>query len=187
MIQNVYTPCMSFSLINKLYKSPLWWLGNFVILVVNWRQRLELWNCWGRGRAQCSLVVLSKAVDWCICFTRKIQHGGDWERSRPQGPKNVHNFDCATSELSMRAWNWNVTVAKTALGLEHSDADREGLMLGTGLHADYLVWGLFCLRHLTTAAIIPTSAISQSRGGGGVCGPKYKLCTYLRRIPGRIQ
>ena len=39
-----------------------------------------------------SRVVLSEAVDWCICFTRKIQHGGDWERSRPRGPKNVHNF-----------------------------------------------------------------------------------------------
>ena len=37
-------------------------------------------------------VVLSVAVDWCICFTRKIQHCGDWERSRPQDPKNVHNF-----------------------------------------------------------------------------------------------
>ena len=23
---------------------------------------------------------------------QKIQHGGDWERSRPQGPKNAHNF-----------------------------------------------------------------------------------------------
>ena len=37
-------------------------------------------------------VVHCEAVDSCICFTRKIQHGGDWERSRPQGPKNVHNF-----------------------------------------------------------------------------------------------
>ena len=39
-----------------------------------------------------SHVVLSEAVDGCICFSRKIQHGGDWQRSRPQGPKNVHNF-----------------------------------------------------------------------------------------------
>ena len=31
-------------------------------------------------------------MDWCICFTRKIQHGGDWEWEWPQGPKNVHNF-----------------------------------------------------------------------------------------------
>ena len=31
-------------------------------------------------------------MDWCISFTRKIQHGSDWERSRTQGPKNVHNF-----------------------------------------------------------------------------------------------
>ena len=37
-------------------------------------------------------VVLSEAVDGCICFTRKIQHGGDRERSRTQSPKNVHNF-----------------------------------------------------------------------------------------------
>ena len=29
---------------------------------------------------------------WSRSFTRKIQHGGDWERSRPQGPKNVRNF-----------------------------------------------------------------------------------------------
>ena len=37
-------------------------------------------------------VVLSEAVDGCICFTRKIQHGRDWERSWPQGSRNVHNF-----------------------------------------------------------------------------------------------
>ena len=56
----------------------------------------------------------SEAVDGCICFTRKIEHGGDWERSRPQGPENDHNFfnDCATSELSMWAWNWNFTDSK---------------------------------------------------------------------------
>ena len=47
-----------------------------------------------------SRVVLSEAVDWCICFTRKIQHGGDWERSRPQGPKNVHNFLMTVRPLS---------------------------------------------------------------------------------------
>ena len=39
-----------------------------------------------------SHVVFSEAVDWCICFTWKIQHGGDWERSRPLGPENFHNF-----------------------------------------------------------------------------------------------
>ena len=38
-----------------------------------------------------SRVVLSEAVDWCIWFTRKIQHGDYWEQSRPQGPKNVQN------------------------------------------------------------------------------------------------
>ena len=47
-----------------------------------------------------SRVVLSEAVDGCICFTRKIQHGGDWERSRPQGPKNVHNFLMTVRPLS---------------------------------------------------------------------------------------
>ena len=46
------------------------------------------------------LVVLSEAVDRCICFTRKIQHGGDWDRSRPQGPKNVHNFSLTVRPLS---------------------------------------------------------------------------------------
>ena len=39
-------------------------------------------------------------MDGCICFTRKIQHGGDWERSRPQGPKNVHNFLMTVRPLS---------------------------------------------------------------------------------------
>ena len=61
-----------------------------------------------------SRVVLSEAVDWCLCFTWKFQHGGDWERSRPQSPKNVHNFfsNCANTELSMQALNWNVTDSK---------------------------------------------------------------------------
>ena len=45
-------------------------------------------------------TVLSEAVDWCICFTRKIQHGCDRERSRPQGPKNVHNFLMTARPLS---------------------------------------------------------------------------------------
>ena len=36
-----------------------------------------------------SRVVLSEAVDWCICFTRKIQH-----------PKNVHNFLMTVQPLS---------------------------------------------------------------------------------------
>ena len=50
--------------------------------------------------ANYSRVVLSEAVDWCICFTRKIQHGGDWERSRPQGLKNVHNCLMTVRPLS---------------------------------------------------------------------------------------
>ena len=58
--------------------------------------------------------VHSEAVDWCICYTRKIQHGGDWERSRPQGPKNMYiTFnDCATSNLSMRAWTEMLLILK---------------------------------------------------------------------------
>ena len=44
------------------------------------------------GQSGSSRTVLSEALDWCIFFTKKIQHGGDWERSRPQGSKNVHNF-----------------------------------------------------------------------------------------------
>ena len=39
----------------------------------------------GRSTLTDSRVVLSQAVDGCICFTRKIQHGGDWERFRTQG------------------------------------------------------------------------------------------------------
>ena len=64
------------------------------------------------GLVNVSHVVLSEAVDWCICFTPKIQHGGDLERSRPQDPKNVHINDCATSELSMRTCNLNATDSK---------------------------------------------------------------------------
>ena len=45
-------------------------------------------------------VVLSEAVDWCICFTQNIQHGGEGEPSRPQGPKNVHNFSMTVRSLS---------------------------------------------------------------------------------------
>ena len=50
-----------------------------------------------------SLVLsrVSETVDWCICFNRKIQHGGHWERSRSQGPKHIHNFDSATC----KKWN----------------------------------------------------------------------------------
>ena len=47
-------------------------------------------------------VVLSKALEGCICFTRKCQHGGDWERSRPQGPKNVNNF-----LMTVRLLSWS--------------------------------------------------------------------------------
>ena len=45
-------------------------------------------------------IVLSEAVDGCICFTWKIQHGGDLEQSRPQDPKNVHNFLSTVRHLS---------------------------------------------------------------------------------------
>ena len=47
------------------------------------------------------ITVLSEAVDWCICFTWKIQHGGDWEQSWPQGPKNDHNFLLTVRHLSL--------------------------------------------------------------------------------------
>ena len=73
-------------------------------------------ECYNMNNVDCR-VVLSEAMDGCICFTRKIQHGGDWERSRPQGPKNVHNFlmTLMTSELRMRAWDWNVTDSKKTI------------------------------------------------------------------------
>ena len=41
------------------------------------------------------LAVSSFSRPWIGIFAfiyRKIQHGGHWERNRPQGPKNVHNF-----------------------------------------------------------------------------------------------
>ena len=46
-------------------------------------------------------------MDWCICFTQKIQHGSDWERSRPKGPKNVHTF-----LMTVRPLNSNVPGSK---------------------------------------------------------------------------
>ena len=46
-------------------------------------------------------------------FPEKInvfQHDSDWERCRPLGPKNVHNFlMTAENELSMRSCRWNVS------------------------------------------------------------------------------
>ena len=74
-------------------------------------QRRGRWTSIGPALGRClvfsgahtSLVVLSEAVDWCICFTRKIQHGGDWERYRTQGSKNVHNFLMTVWPLS---WAW---------------------------------------------------------------------------------
>ena len=33
-------------------------------------------------------------------YSWKNQHGGDWEQSRPQGPKNVHNFLLTVRPLS---------------------------------------------------------------------------------------
>ena len=61
-----------------------------LVILAAWAVTGDLWLC----VTHCGgcRVILSDAVDGCICFTRKIQHGGDWERSRRQGPKNVHNF-----------------------------------------------------------------------------------------------
>ena len=53
---------------------------------------MSRWAAWLPG---ISSDVLSEAVDCCICFIREMyvfQHDGDLEGSRPQGPKNVHNF-----------------------------------------------------------------------------------------------
>ena len=40
-----------------------------------------------------------------------------WERSRPQGLKNVHNFFfyCAENELSMQPRSWNDTDSKKTI------------------------------------------------------------------------
>ena len=70
---------------------PLWGLKTAVrIDIVTQKYRIPMSCC----------VVLSEAVDGCICFTRKIQHGGDWERSRPQGSRNVQNFLMTVRPLS---------------------------------------------------------------------------------------
>ena len=48
------------------------------------------------------LAVSSSPRPWIdvFVFPEKIQHGGDWERSRPQGPKNVHSFLMTVRSLS---------------------------------------------------------------------------------------
>ena len=56
------------------------------------------------------------AVDCCIRFTRKnnvFQHGGDWERSRPQGLKNGHNF-----LMTVRKMSWNNNDSKKTIFLD---------------------------------------------------------------------
>ena len=50
-------------------------------------------------------VVFSEAVDWCISSTRKIQHAGDWEPSRPQGLKDVHSFLMTVRPVSWACGN----------------------------------------------------------------------------------
>ena len=72
-------------------------------LVQHWADTGPVYRVFCLGLCLHSRVVLSEAVDLCIYFTRKIQHGGDWERSRPQGPKNVHNFLMTVRLLS---WAW---------------------------------------------------------------------------------
>ena len=64
-----------------------------------------------------SRVVLSEAVDWCICFTQKIQHGDDWERSRPQGPKNVYTFLMTLSWAKMNGTEMLLILKKTIFDL----------------------------------------------------------------------
>ena len=76
---------------------------NVEIMLAN---RLRRWPAFKRHWSGVNKTInycrgpLSEAVDGCICYTRKKQHGGDWERSRPQGPKNVHNFLMTVRPLS---------------------------------------------------------------------------------------
>ena len=51
----------------------------------SWLSKLEIRN-FVTGQAW------MEAVDGCICCTQKIQYGGDWERSRPQGPHAGMNY-----------------------------------------------------------------------------------------------
>ena len=51
------------------------------------------------------IAVTSSPRPWIAVFVLPLkingfQHGGDWERSRPQGPKNVHNFLMALRKIS---------------------------------------------------------------------------------------
>ena len=60
----------------------------------------QMWGVFPCCMVRFCHVGHSEAVDRCICFTRKILHGGDWERARPQGSKNVHNFLMTVRPLS---------------------------------------------------------------------------------------
>ena len=58
-----------------------------------------------RAGAGWELAVLSSLRSWIAVFLlpEKInvfQHGADWERSRPQGPKNVHNLLMAVRKMN---------------------------------------------------------------------------------------
>ena len=67
------------------------WLGVYFPVTIKIKPRVLL----GPGpapRAKTSHVVLSEAVDWCICFTRKVQHGSGWEYSRPKVQNITINF-----------------------------------------------------------------------------------------------
>ena len=50
-----------------------------------------------------SLAMSSTWRPWMNVFAREIQHGGDWERFRPQGPKNFHNFLMTVRLLSWQS------------------------------------------------------------------------------------
>ena len=89
------------------------WSAYFFVGTIKLKKKCELeWLTWIMMQMRAWLfyihtmqpnpcrVVLSEAVDGCICFTRETPHGGDWERSRPQGSKNVHNFLMTVRPLS---------------------------------------------------------------------------------------
>ena len=77
-----------------------WWFQIVKTFWSPWFNWFTYFSAVGVNTALPSRVVLFEAVDWCICITQKIQHDGDCDRSRPQGPKNVHNFLFTVRPLS---------------------------------------------------------------------------------------
>ena len=66
----------------SLARAFMWVVWSGAGLVIRWRSSSCTCSCWCPLRGRVLMYLLYP----------KIQHGSDWERSRPQGPKNAHDF-----------------------------------------------------------------------------------------------